>query len=129
GRVEYVAQAVDAAGNASFFTAQLAITFERTMPPPTVILDAAFASSRFGAGAQTTLTSVTLDGTAKAGSTVIVVGTALFTTADKAGKFTFTGVPVHPGANVIEVRSTDSAGNSGRATLTVTMHDVDAPAV
>ena len=50
GLVEYVAQAVDAAGNVSFFTAPVDITFDRVMAPPTVTLDGASASAAYGPG-------------------------------------------------------------------------------
>ncbi len=81
GQVEYVAQAVDAAGNVSFFTAPIDVTFDRTMPPPSVTLDPSSANANFGAGAHTTLNQVILDGTAKPGATVSLLGTPLITTA------------------------------------------------
>src|SRR5262249_25828500 len=95
GQVEFVAQAVDAAGNVSFFTVPLDVTVDRMIPPLTVMLDPASASGRFGPGAHTTLSQVTLDGTAKSGATVTLVGTPLVTQAT-GGKFTLSGVPLKP---------------------------------
>ncbi len=129
GQVEYLAQAVDAAGNVSFFTAPLDVTIDRTMAPPTVTLDPLSVNATFGAGAHTTLSQVILDGTAKPGATISLLGTPLVTTANAFGRFTLSGVPVVPGDNLLRLRSTDSAGNTAEVTLTVTMHDVTAPSV
>ena len=130
GTVEYVAQALDGAGNVSFFTAPINVTFDRTTIPVTVTLDPADEDSSYGPGANTTHNQVTLDGTAKAGSTVIVVGTPLVTRADSTGHYFLSGVPVHPGVNTLVVRSTDSAGNTAESNaLTVTMHNITPPAI
>ncbi len=129
GTVQYVAQAVDAAGNVSFFTASLNVTFDPTMVPPTVTLDPASQNANFGAGLNTTDNEVTLDGTAEAGATVTVLGAPLVTQADSNGNYTISGVPVVPGVNTIDVHVTDLAGNSADATLTVTMHNITPPAI
>ena len=127
--MEYVAQAVDAAGNVSFFTGPVDITFDRTMAPPIVSLDPTSSASGFGPGAQTTLNQIIIDGTAKPGATVILVGTPFFTTANSSGKFTITGVAVKPGPNSFDVRESDIAGNMADSTFVVTMHDITPPTV
>jgi YD repeat-containing protein len=129
GTVRYVAQAVDAAGNVSFFTAPIDVTFDRTTVPPTVSLDPGDEDSSYGPGANTTHNTVTLDGTAKAGATITVVGTPLVTQADSGGHYSLSGVPVRPGANTLDVRATDAAGNTADVSLTVTMHNVTPPAI
>ncbi len=92
-------------------------------------LDPASVSADFGPGVQTTQPQVTLDGTAKPGANVILAGTPFFTHADTSGNFTFTGVPVKPGANSFDVRATDTAGNTADVMLTVTMHNVTPPTI
>jgi RHS repeat-associated protein len=112
-------RATDLAGNIQ--TASVTWTLD-TRPPtaPTFDLDPASDSPPVGDG-QTTIGTVTLDGTTEAGASVALVGGTQTATADSSGHFSLTNVALSPGANVLTVRATDAAGNSSTFTKTITL--------
>ncbi len=130
GTYVYTAVALDAAGNVGFFTAPVDVTVVRSITAPRVSLDQTLQHAEYGSGNNVTVPAITLNGTAKPGSTVTVDGTLAQTTANaNSGAFTLTNVPVNRGANTLVVRDTDAAGNTATSTINVTMHNVTPPTI
>src|SRR5262249_46099617 len=71
----------------------------------------------------------TFEGQTSPNATVQLVGLNLSTTADGSGNFTFTGVPLTVGSNVLVAQATDVAGNASPFTLTVTLGQRLPPAI
>ena len=124
GAKSVLVRQTDAAGNVSA-SAALAFTLDTTAPVPTIALVADSGTS----STDNTTNNVTLKGTAEANSVVTIkdstttLGTA---TTDAAGAWTFTPTGLTDGAHSFTVSQTDAAGNTGTASLVVTL-DTTAP--
>ncbi|WP_372898173.1 Ig-like domain-containing protein, partial [Stieleria sp.] len=127
GRHRFVAQAIDAAGNVSFFTAPRFITFDDTFIKPTVGLLAAQQRADLGSPFHTTTSSVTLVGTAERGTRLELVGRPNFTVAGEFDRFQIEGVELTPGTNALQVLAADPAGNTATVNLNVVFVDHDGP--
>ncbi len=121
----------DAAGNTSSTTFTITYTPPDTQAPM-VTIDTPTASPTYG----TPSTPLALGGTASDNVTVATVAwsnPATGQSGNATGTVSWTAsVPLAPGQNVIAVTATDSAGNSGSDTITVTLTpppDVTAPTV
>ena len=112
--------ATDRAGNVSK-TSDFSFTLD-TIPPraPSFGLDPAFDSVPSGDG-MTSFPMVTLIGQTDPGVTVRLGD--LLTVADKSGRFTFAGVPLQPGANILTAVAVDAVGNESRFTTTLTRQE------
>src|SRR5262249_54833150 len=126
GPHQFVADAVDTAGNVRPKSGTLALTID-TKPPtlPTLDLDPAPDTLPVGDGA-TNLQIVTLDGKTDANLTVTLrrasdVNTPIATTtSDNSGNFSFAGVALASGPNGFRVVAQTSAGNISQLDLTFT---------
>ena len=127
GRHRYVAQAVDDAGNVSFFTAPRFITFDDTFVRPTVGLLAVQQRVDLGSALHTTTPSVTLVGSAESGTRLELVGRPNFAIAGDFDRFQIKDVQLSPGVNALEVLATDPAGNSATINLEIIFIDEDGP--
>ncbi len=127
GRFRLVAQAIDAAGNFSFFTAPVFVTVDRTLVDPEVSLATASANFNFGPDNHTTQQFITLTGKSEPVAQVEIVDSTQVGFVNAAGNFILSGIEVQPGDNLFTILTTDQAGNQKSIDLTVTMHDVDAP--
>ena len=115
GATSISAVAVDAAGNVSPSSADVAVSVDRTAPAAPVV-DAPADGAAFAPGA------VEIRGRAEAGASVTVVaaGTSATVTAAADGAWSVT-VTFPAGAHPIDVTAVDAAGNGSTAThLTVT---------
>jgi hypothetical protein len=127
------ATATDTAGNTSVASAELVVTVDTTAPAaPTITLD---DSSNSGSDADllTNDQTLTLTGTAEAGSTVEVfdgetsLGTAV---ADESGNWTLTTGALTEGDHSLTAVATDVAGNSSVASAALEVEiDITAPTV
>ena len=111
-------RARDRAGNVSALTT-LAFTVDSTPPVVSLGLDTASDTHPTGDG-RTTLEQVTLAGRTEPLAIVELVGLGRTTKSDAAGRFSSTAVTLVPGANVIEARTHDRAGNAGSVRTTIT---------
>ena len=114
-------RSTDKAGNT--FTDLTGPTFTLDTTPPAVSFDLDPSTDSAPVGdQQTTFTTVTLAGQTEPNPPVTLVETGATTTADAAGKFSFTGVSLPVvGANLFHVQATDAAGNVGTGTNTFTL--------
>lgn len=119
GDAVVTAVAVDAAGNASPASAPVAVTVDRTAPPPPA----------FAAPSPTNLALVPVSGTAEAGATVEVLDggvSVATTTALPDGTFSV-GAPLGEGARTVSVVARDAAGNATAAGPATVVVDRTAP--
>ncbi|NJK64305.1 MAG: hypothetical protein HC921_17860, partial [Synechococcaceae cyanobacterium SM2_3_1] len=128
GAYVLVVAAVDAAGNEG--EALLSFTLDTVLDPPTLELDPASDTEPVGDG-ETTLATVTLVGTTEVGATVTLQENGATATADMAGEFRFTGIPLALGANSFTISATDLAGNTALITAPFTRipEDLEPPSV
>ena len=108
-------------------SATVTFNFDNTTATPTLDLNASFDDGTFG-DHQTSIPTVSLQGTAAAGATVTLtdssnnpLGTV---TADSTGAFTFPSVALALGDNNFNVTATDVAGNSASATQDIVRYAV-----
>ena len=127
GRSRYVAQAIDAAGNASFFTPPEFVTVDRTLRAPTVELAPQQRSFAFGSGVHTESATIDLVGTAEPAATVSVGGGTVTAVADAFGKFHLREISLSPGTNPLEINVRDAADNRATVDLTIEFHDKTGP--
>src|SRR5262249_46238524 len=101
-----------------------------TTPPaePMFELDAGSDTPPIG-DFRTTLASVTLVGRTEPGAAVLLQETGATTTADAAGRFAFSRVPLALGATAFTVRASDAAGNASTARRTITRGEAPAGTV
>jgi large repetitive protein len=125
GAKTVIVRQTDVAGNVSGNSASLAFTLDTTAPVPTNAL-----VTDSGALATDNITSnAALKGTAEANSVVTVkdgtttLGTA---TASATGAWTFTPTGLANGVHSFSVSQTDVAGNTGTASLAVTLDTIAA---
>ena len=124
----FTATAEDSAGNVSAGSAALAVTVD-TNPPaePQFDLDAASDSAPIG-DQETTNATVTLVGTTDPNTTVELIEPALTIVSDGSGLFSFSGVALVLGANVLTARATDTAGNERTFQVTISrIEDTNGP--
>ena len=102
--------------------------FDNTTATPTFDLNSSFDDGTFG-DHQTSIPTVTLDGTAEAGAKISVtdgsgnpVGTN--TTASGTGTFSYSNVALALGDNTFNVTATDVAGNTATFTQVITLYAV-----
>ncbi|MCG2592459.1 Ig-like domain-containing protein, partial [Ramlibacter sp. XY19] len=122
-------RATDRAGNSS--SGDVTFTLDRSAPV-VASFDLAPASDTDPAGDHSTRQStVTLQGIAEAGAQLTLTRGALvlgFTTAAGDGSFSFGGIALEAGANALDLRATDAAGNSASQAYTFTRQVGDATA-
>lgn len=117
-------KAEDKFGNVSS-EAKLDFTLDTTAPQtPGFMLDSLFDSAPIG-DSQTTFTNVKLIGQTETNATVTLQQTGTSITADAAGKFTFTDVPLILGDNSLTVNAKDAAGNTSTFTTIIKRVDQD----
>jgi hypothetical protein len=122
-----VATAVDAAGN-SATSAPLTLTID-TVSPALPEFDLASTSDSGVVGDdQTSAASIAIVGHAEAGVTLTLVATGATTVAGADGSFHFSDIALDLGANLLQVRATDLAGNASEASRTITRTTSDAQA-
>ena len=133
GNYQFRAQVTDAAGNISTGNV-ISVTVDATAPaaPAGLTLDPATDTGTAGDN-KTSVQAVKIDGTALAGSTVTLYdtnGTTLLGSgvATGGGTFSITTSSLSAGAHTITAKATDAAGNTGVASvgLTITI-DTAAP--
>ncbi|WP_165229541.1 peroxidase family protein [Aquisphaera insulae] len=110
--------ATDRAGNSS---GAVGLTFMLDTIAPALTsfgLDPASDSAPVGDG-QTALRSVSLAGLTEPLAAVALVEIGAATTADAAGRFAFSGVPLPTGPNRFTARATDAAGNARESSITI----------
>ncbi|PNY36630.1 hypothetical protein C2E31_12345 [Rhodopirellula baltica] len=129
GRHRFVAQAVDLAGNASFYTAPQFVTVDDRFTKPTVSLAARFRRDDLGGPLFTSTQVVDLVGSAEPGTRLEITGTPHFADANEFGMFAIENVELAVGANSLSVDATDVAGNAATVNLEVILVDEDGPAI
>ena len=124
GTYQLTLKAEDKFGNVSS-EAKLDFTLDTTAPQtPGFMLDSLFDSAPIG-DSQTTFTNVKLIGQTETNATVTLQQTGTSITADAAGKFTFTDVPLILGDNSLTVNAKDAAGNTSTFTTIIKRVDQD----
>lgn len=103
-------QVTDRAGNVSDL-ASVSMTLDTTAPDATLSLAEASDTGVIGDGS-THLDVVTVEGQTEPGVTVELLADGRTIQADTNGRFSFVAVPLGLGGNRVEVRLTDSVGNS-----------------
>ncbi|MEX2214855.1 MAG: putative Ig domain-containing protein [Phycisphaeraceae bacterium] len=126
GQHSLTATATDAAGNLATSSATT-ITIDTQNPAITLLLDPASDTDPSGDNT-TTQELITLSGATEAGLVVSLFAasdpaTPLAMTSADGGTFAFTGIALTSGENSFIVRTTDAAGNTGEAGLTVIRED------
>lgn len=117
-------KAEDKFGNISS-EVKLDFTLDTTAPQtPGFMLDSLVDSAPIG-DSQTTYDKVKLIGQTEANATVTLQQTGISITADAAGKFTFTDVPLILGDNSLTVNAKDAAGNTSTFTTIIKRVDQD----
>ncbi|MCA9139121.1 MAG: tandem-95 repeat protein, partial [Planctomycetales bacterium] len=117
GVFTFTATAEDPSGNRSATSSTLEISIDTTAPIISALgLDP--ASDTGTIGDQTTDNDVvTLIGTTEPGSTVTLLEPMISTTADGAGNFSLTGVPLRFGPNALTISAADSLGNARQRSI------------
>jgi hypothetical protein len=118
GTYQLTFKAEDKFGNVSS-EVKLDFTLDTTAPQtPGFMLDSLVDSAPIG-DSQTTYDKVKLIGQTEANATVTLQQTGISITADNAGKFTFTDVPLILGDNSFTVNAQDIAGNTSTFTTII----------
>src|SRR5262249_38443188 len=130
GAHSFTATATDAAGNTGAASSAIAVTIDTTAPTAPTIASFSTDSGTLGDGI-TNDNTLTLTGTAEAGSTVKVYDGATLlgsATANGSGAWSYTTSALTNGAHSLTATATDVAGNTGVASfaLAVTI-DTAAP--
>ncbi|MDB9489241.1 phosphatase PAP2 family protein [Dolichospermum circinale CS-534/05] len=118
GTYQLTLKAEDKFGNVSS-EVKLDFTLDTTAPQtPGSMLDTKFDSAPIG-DSYTTFDQVNLIGQTEANATVTLQGIGTSITADNAGKFTFTDVPLILGDNSFTINAQDIAGNTSTFTTII----------
>lgn len=119
GQQNLIIKAIDLAGNSTETTQIVVVNLDNTPPQiPGFMLDTKFDSAPIG-DSYTTFDKVNLIGQTEANVTVTLQGIGTSITADNAGKFTFTDVPLILGDNSFTVNAQDIAGNTSTFTTII----------
>jgi hypothetical protein len=124
GEYQLRLRVTDRAGNVGELLSRFVVGGDGTPPPAVTVASPAD-------GSLLRLSPIMVSGTAEAGATVYLTvgGVASQTVAGTDGTFSFTGIPLTEGANVLLLRARDTAGNDGPTTaVEVTLDTVPPPA-
>ncbi|MFZ4409274.1 MAG: VCBS domain-containing protein, partial [Paracraurococcus sp.] len=125
GSYNFTAREFDAYGRIGGFATPFAVTVDATAPAaPSVGLAASSDTGTVGDGI-TSLGRVTLVGTGEAGATVEFVGSGTLALVAGDGSFVLPDVALAAGANALNIRIVDTAGNTTTTTLALTRQSAD----
>ncbi|MEM9826032.1 MAG: Ig-like domain-containing protein [Planctomycetota bacterium] len=123
----YVAQAIDMAGNVSFFTAPKFLRLDQQFVAPLIELPVGSRRIDLGSAFHTTEPVVSLVGRTEPGTILEVRDQVGFATADPFGRFEIENVSLRAGVNNLIVDLTDPGGNQASVPVELTFVDTQGP--